>query len=98
MISSAEGSESTSTRGIHGKEQAVSIAVSTAPSRGDSSGKGNAFDGSGMNPLEKRRQDLEFGEGGDHDIPYRFTSPSSVPQVLAWVKLLVRVQNGSFQP
>jgi hypothetical protein len=29
---------------------------------------------------------------------YRFTLPGSMPQVLAWVKLLVRVRQGSVQP
>jgi hypothetical protein len=49
-------------------------------------------------PLEKRRDELERGAGGDHDLPYRFTLATSMPQVLAWVKLLVRVQQGDLQP
>jgi hypothetical protein len=51
-----------------------------------------------MSPLDKRREELEYGAGGDHDLPYRFTLPTSMPQVLAWVKLLARVQQGDFQP
>jgi hypothetical protein len=51
-----------------------------------------------MSPLEKRREELECGAGGDHDLPYQFTLPTSIPQVLAWVKLLARVQQGDFQP
>ena len=51
-----------------------------------------------MNPLEKRREELETGVGGDHDIPYRFTRPYSMPQFLAWMKLLVKVQDGTLQP
>jgi hypothetical protein len=51
-----------------------------------------------MSPLEKRREEIERGAGGDHDLPYRFTLPTSIPQVLGWVKLLVRVQQGDFQP
>jgi hypothetical protein len=35
--------------------------------------------------------------GGDHDLPYQFTLPTSLPQVLGWIKLLVRVQRGDFQ-
>ena len=38
-------------------------------------------DESSRSPLEKRREELERGSGGDHDLP-------SLPQVLAWVKLL----------
>ena len=45
--------------------------------------------------LDKRREDLERGAGGDHDLPYQFTRPSSLPQILAWVKLLSRVYLGS---
>ncbi len=42
-----------------------------------------------MSPLEKRREELERGAGGDHDLPYRFTLPTATLQVLGWVKLLV---------
>jgi hypothetical protein len=45
-----------------------------------------------MSPLEKRREELERGAGGDHDLPYQFMLPTSTPQVLAWVKLLARVE------
>ena len=71
-----------------GNERTVSIAALTEPSRVVGS----------RNPLEKRRDELERGAGGDHDLPYRFTLPTSMPQVLAWVKLLVRVQQGDLQP
>jgi len=33
----------------------------------------------------------------DHTIPYRFTLPNSMPEVLAWVKLMVRVRDGDVQ-
>jgi hypothetical protein len=55
-------------------------------------------DESSMSPLDKRREELEHGAGGDHDLPYQFTLPTSLPQVLSWVKLLARVQQGDFQP
>jgi hypothetical protein len=74
--------------GTRANERAGSLAAVTAPSRDESS----------RSPLDKRREDLECGVGGDHDSPYRFTLPASLPQVLAWVKLLVKVQNGEFQP
>ena len=44
--------------------------------------------------LEKRRIEIEFGHAGDKDVPYSFTLPASAPQVMAWVKLLNRVQQG----
>jgi hypothetical protein len=55
-------------------------------------------DESGLSLLDKRREALERGAGGDHDLPYRFTLPTSTPQVLAWVKLLARVELRDFQP
>ena len=51
-----------------------------------------------MRALEKRRQELESGFDGEYDLPYRFALSSSTPQVLAWVKLLVRVQQADLQP
>jgi hypothetical protein len=35
---------------------------------------------------------IEAGPGADHDIPYHFALPASLPQVLAWVRLLASVQ------
>jgi len=96
LIGSAEMAWRTSTRGTRENEWTTSIAVVTGPSLGESGRGENAFAGRGMSPLEQRREELERGEGGDHDIPYRFTMPSSMPQVLAWMKLLVRVQDGNF--
>lgn len=82
---------------IRGNERTASIAVFTEPSRDESRRGGNTRDGRAMSPLERGREELEFGGGGDHDIPYRFTLPVSMPQVLAWMKLRVRVQDGDFQ-
>jgi hypothetical protein len=48
----------------------------------------------GVSLLEKKRLEIEYGPGGDHDTPYRFTLPISVPQLLAWTRLQVRVQAG----
>ncbi len=74
--------------GTRGNEQTASMAIVTEPSQGESSGS----------PLGKRREELERGAGGDHDLPYRFTLPTSMPQVIAWVKLLRRVRHGDLQP
>lgn len=54
----------------------------------------NGPEGRGMSSLERAREDLESGAGGDHDLPYRFTLPFSTLQVLAWIKLQTRVHNG----
>ena len=73
--------------GSRAHERTTSIPAQTSPT----------LDERGMSPLDKRRNELERGTGGDHDLPYRFTLPTSTPQVLAWVQLLVRVQQGDFQ-
>ena len=52
----------------------------------------------GVNAFERRREELESGSGGDHDLPYSFSLPRSLPQVLAWMTLLARVQRGEVQP
>src|SRR5215469_2104798 len=74
--------------GSQTNERTTSIPAHTSPSP----------DESGMSPLDKRREELERGAGGDHDLPYQFTLPTAMPQVLAWVKLLARVRQGDFQP
>jgi hypothetical protein len=48
--------------------------------------------------LESRRLELERGAGDDHDSPYTFALPLSMPQTLAWVELWVKVQQGALEP
>ena len=48
--------------------------------------------------LDKKRLEIELGPGGDHDVPYSFALPVSLPQVLAWMRLLARVHRGELQP
>jgi len=48
--------------------------------------------------LDTRRLELELGATGDHDTPYRFSLPTSLPQALAWTKLLLKVQTGVLEP
>jgi hypothetical protein len=42
----------------------------------------------GMSALERRREELESGPGGDHDLPYNFSLPLSLPPVLVWMTVL----------
>jgi len=51
-----------------------------------------------MNALERRRLELELGPGGDHDVPYTFALPLSMPHVLAWMRVLAKVQRGELEP
>lgn len=52
---------------------------------------------SSMGLLDQRRLQIELGPGGDHDTPYRFSLPLSTPQLLAWTRLLIRMQVGELQ-
>ncbi|HLG76222.1 MAG TPA: hypothetical protein VKX46_07400, partial [Ktedonobacteraceae bacterium] len=51
-----------------------------------------------MSSLDRKRVELELGQGGDHDVPYRFAGANEFPQVLAWVLLLARIHRGEVQP
>jgi hypothetical protein len=98
MIGSRDMAGEVVSRGTRGNGRTVSIAVATQPSSNERSKGVNALNGKGFSPLDKRREELECGVGGDHDIPYWFTEPSPTTQVLAWMKLLVRAQDGTLQP
>ena len=74
--------------GISENERTTSIATLTEPSPYESS----------TSPLDKRREELERGAGGDHDLPYSFALPPSMAQVIAWMRLLAKVQRGELQP
>jgi len=51
----------------------------------------------GMSVLDMKRLAIELGPGGDHDVPYIFVLPFSIPQVRAWMRLLARVQRGELE-
>ncbi len=61
-------------------------------------GEASVLENRGMRVLERRREELESGPGGDHDLPYRFSLPLAPPQVLAWMRLLTKVEQGELQP
>ncbi len=83
--------------GTQGNERATSIAVVTEPLLGESDREAWSLAERGGSFLEKRRVELERGAGGDHDCPYRFTLPGSMPQMLAWVKLLAKISAGELE-
>ncbi len=51
-----------------------------------------------MSSVEMRRLEVELGPVGDHNSAYTFTLPTYSPQVLAWMKLLARVERGELEP
>lgn len=98
LICSPEGAGGASAPDIQKKERAVPVAVAIEPSPTRSSWEAQSLDERSSSALERSREELERGAGGDQDLPYWFTLPASIPQVLAWVELLAKVQHGEFQP
>jgi hypothetical protein len=80
-----------------GHEETTSIAVSITTRLDESSGATSAPLERSMSPLERRLLEHERGTGGDHDVPYHFALPRSMPQVLAWMRLMGRVQRGEVE-
>ena len=71
---------------------ADSSAVSPQPKLPERSMKMDDVHAYTMNPLDRRRQEIEFGIAGDHDCPYVFTLPQSIREIKAWIELLEKVQ------
>jgi hypothetical protein len=80
------------------RDRKGSIPVACEQSLNENSWGQPFLDERGSSVLEKRRVELECGAGGDNNAPYRFTLPTYLPQVLAWMKLRAQVQNGELQP
>jgi hypothetical protein len=57
--------------------------------------RGNNWESSLMGLVQ---QDSEWSIGGDYDAPYTFALPVSMPQALAWARLLAKVQHGELIP
>ncbi len=95
LIGSREMAGEVVARGTRGNEPTASVAIESTSN--ERSWGAYMLDERGSSSLEKRRVELERGGGGDHDLPYRFTLPASTMQVLVWMKLLVRVQDGTLQ-
>jgi len=84
--------------GVRENQGREPIAVATNACLNESSKSADVQYERTMSSLDRRRLEVELGAGGDHDIPYAFALPPSMPQVLAWMKLLVRVQDGEWHP
>ncbi len=89
--------EGASERGTRGNQGTAPIAVATQLSSNESSRGAQVLNERGMSSLDMRRVEFERGAGGDHDSPYTFALPLSMPQVLAWMRLLAKVHRGELQ-
>jgi hypothetical protein len=95
LICSAGG---TSASGSDEHEGMASIAVSASTRLDESDRATCTVSETSLSSRERRRLEYELGTGGDHDVPYHFALPSSMPQVLAWMRLLGRVHREELQP
>jgi hypothetical protein len=98
LIHSQEVTRGTPEREGGACQEMAFIAVATHASVQIRSREGNGLVGRGMSSLERRRLELELGPGADHDVPYSIVLSPSMPQVLAWMRLLARIRRGELQP
>ena len=75
-----------------------SIAVAVDSSAREDYPASNAASTGSISLLDQRRLHMESGAGGNHDMPYHFSLPTSTPQLLAWTRLMSKVQAGEVQP
>ena len=73
------------------------IATTTRPLVDEYNAEEQSLDKGNGSVLERKRAELESGTGGDHDLPYTFSLPVTMPQALAWTRLLVKVQRGELE-
>ena len=76
-------------------QHSIAVAIDSS-ARNDNPVSNNPGTGS-ISLLDQRRLHMESGAGGDHDMPYRFSLPTSTPQLLAWTRLMGKVQAGEVQ-
>lgn len=60
--------------------------------------KHGTMNGPAINVLDIRRLEVEPGTPGDHDTPYKFALPISMPQTLMWLRLMLKVRSGELEP
>lgn len=98
MINTPAVVRSTSAREEGTGLQRGTVAVISQQAVNEWGGGGSTLESRSKSVLERRWEELETGPGGDHDLPYSFSLPLSLPQVLAWMTLLMKVQQGELHP
>lgn len=94
-------------KNLHLREQAQGVSEHAAAGPGGrrptatllrDHGSITEFPGSnGSSWLNQKRLLIEWGPGGDHDMPYRFTLPVSMQELHAWIHLQSRIQAGELE-
>jgi hypothetical protein len=82
--------------GLEGQEK-TAITATLPPLSNESSQQIAPVEEEHISTLDRKRLEREMGAGGDHDLPYTFALPVSVPQMLAWIRLMNRVRRGELQ-
>jgi hypothetical protein len=98
LICSQDAAGEVVARGPSGNGRKTPLAVPAYQSLREESRGENTPGERGTSALEQSRAELERGAGGDNDIPYRFSLPTSQLQVLTWKRLKAKVQAGELQP
>jgi hypothetical protein len=98
MLASQEMTAEVAASETQEQQKPASIGIITNGLLNEGSITAHAVDSRNLSSLERRRLELESGEGGDHDLPYTFALPHAWPQVRAWLLLLVKVRNRELQP
>jgi hypothetical protein len=81
-----------------GYKRTVPVAIMTHQTEYGGNKGASAEIASPLTHLERRREELEQGAGGDHDVSYLFTLPTPKPQLVAWMRLQAKVQQGELEP
>jgi hypothetical protein len=79
-------------------EQHIAMRTAQVIQQGAPNATTGTAEGLSVSVLDQKRLEVELGPGGDHDVPYSFALPVSMPQVLAWMRLLGKVQRGELVP
>lgn len=98
MLCPPAATSSTSAREGRTSPERGTVAVISQQAAKERGEGGSVLVSRGMSALERRREELESGPGGDHDLPYSFSLPPSLPQVRVWMALLAKVQRGELHP
>jgi hypothetical protein len=98
MLCSPAAMSRTSAREGGTSPERGTVAVISQQASNERGWGGSILESRAMSTLERRREELESGHGGDHDLPYSFSLPPTLPQVLAWMTLLARVRKGELHP
>jgi hypothetical protein len=84
--------------GIRENQEKTVITATLPPFLNQNSAQEASVEEKRISVLDQRRLEREMGAGGDHDLPYTFALPLSLPQTLAWIRLMAKVQRAELEP